>query len=245
MREAGWRCVVVDAPFVHRGGGTRTGEGAPVAAPEDLAQRRAALARFAREVAPPAAVRRPRAARAPARLARGAAGGIITRMIPFAKGHGLGNDYIVINAADLPAALTTPQITRICDRNWGVGSDGILLLTPPWDGADFGLRILNPDGSEAEKSGNGLRIFAKYLHDHGHAKKATFTVATKGGRVECTLPRGGWPHEPGHGGDGALHLRRPGDPDERARARGGEGAAAGGRGDPADHRGIGRAIPTA
>jgi diaminopimelate epimerase len=107
-------------------------------------------------------------------------------MIPFAKGHGLGNDYIVINAADLTAGLTAPQITRICDRNWGVGSDGILLLTPPWDEADFGLRILNPDGSEAEKSGNGLRIFAKYLHDHGHAKKPTFTVATKGGRVECT-----------------------------------------------------------
>jgi diaminopimelate epimerase len=106
-------------------------------------------------------------------------------MIPFAKGHGLGNDYIVINAADLKTALTPPQITRICDRNWGVGSDGILLLVPAWDGADFGLRILNPDGSEAEKSGNGLRIFAKYLHDHGHAKRDTFTVSTKGGRVEC------------------------------------------------------------
>ena len=73
--------------------------------------------------------------------------------------------------ADLPAALTAPQITRICDRNWGVGSDGILLLTAAWDGADFGLRILNPDGSEAEKSGNGLRIFAKWLRDHGHAKQ--------------------------------------------------------------------------
>lgn len=106
-------------------------------------------------------------------------------MIAFAKGHGLGNDYIVINAADLPAALTPPQIARICDRNWGVGSDGILLLVPAWGGADFGLRILNPDGSEAEKSGNGLRIFAKYLHDHGHATADTFTVATKGGRVEC------------------------------------------------------------
>jgi len=106
-------------------------------------------------------------------------------MIPFAKGHGLGNDYIVINAADLKSALTPPQITRICDRNWGVGSDGILLLVPGWDGADFGLRILNPDGSEAEKSGNGLRIFAKYLHDHGHAERDTFTVSTKGGRVEC------------------------------------------------------------
>lgn len=106
-------------------------------------------------------------------------------MIPFAKGHGLGNDYIVMAEADLKSPLTPKQIERICDRNWGAGSDGILLLVPAWDGADFGLRILNPDGSEAEKSGNGLRIFAKYLWDHGHAKKDVFTVATKGGRVEC------------------------------------------------------------
>jgi diaminopimelate epimerase len=106
-------------------------------------------------------------------------------MIPFVKGHGLGNDYIVIDAANLPAPLTPPQIARICDRNWGVGSDGILLRVPAADGADFGLRILNPDGSEAEKSGNGLRIFAKYLRDHGHADNDTFTVATAGGRVEC------------------------------------------------------------
>jgi len=106
-------------------------------------------------------------------------------MIPFVKGHGLGNDYIVMEEGDLPAALEARQVARVCDRNWGVGSDGILLRVAPWGGADFGLRILNPDGSEAEKSGNGLRIFAKYLHDHGHAKRATFTVATKGGRVEC------------------------------------------------------------
>jgi len=106
-------------------------------------------------------------------------------MIPFAKGHGLGNDYIVINGADLLAPLTPRQIEKICDRNWGVGSDGILLLVPAWAGADVGLRIFNPDGSEAEKSGNGLRIFAKYLHDHGHAQRPTFTVDTMGGRVEC------------------------------------------------------------
>jgi diaminopimelate epimerase len=108
-------------------------------------------------------------------------------MIPFVKGHGLGNDYIVINAADLPMPLSPPQVARICDRNWGVGSDGILLLVPAWGGAEFGLRILNPDGSEAEKSGNGLRIFAKYLWDHGHTKQDAVTVATKGGRVECRL----------------------------------------------------------
>ena len=106
-------------------------------------------------------------------------------MIPFVKGHGLGNDYLVIESGDVRAELTPRQIGRICDRNWGVGSDGILLRVPGWDGADFGVRILNPDGSEAEKSGNGLRIFAKYLYDHGHAKRDTFTVATKGGRVEC------------------------------------------------------------
>ncbi|HSE94066.1 MAG TPA: diaminopimelate epimerase, partial [Methylomirabilota bacterium] len=107
-------------------------------------------------------------------------------MIPFAKGHGLGNDYLVMEQRDLPASLSARAIARICDRNRGVGSDGILLLVPSAR-ADFGLRIFNPDGSEAEKSGNGLRIFAKYLWDHGHAKQATFTVDTKGGVVECQL----------------------------------------------------------
>jgi len=105
-------------------------------------------------------------------------------MIPFVKGHGLGNDYIVIREADLPCALTEAAIVRICDRNWGIGSDGILLLVPSRR-ADFGLRVFNPDGSEAEKSGNGLRIFSKYLWDHGHAKTPRFTVDTKGGVVEC------------------------------------------------------------
>jgi diaminopimelate epimerase len=106
-------------------------------------------------------------------------------MIPFVKGHGLGNDYLVMEGKDLARGITPGQVARICDRNWGVGSDGILLLVPAWAGADFGLRIFNPDGSEAEKSGNGLRIFAKYLHDHGRAPGATFTVDTRGGRVEC------------------------------------------------------------
>jgi len=105
-------------------------------------------------------------------------------MIPFAKGHGLGNDYLVLDRKDLPHELAAPAIRRICDRHWGIGSDGILLRVPS-DRGDFGLRIFNPDGSEAEKSGNGLRIFAKYLHDHGHAKSTVFTVDTQGGLVEC------------------------------------------------------------
>jgi len=106
-------------------------------------------------------------------------------MIPFVKGHGLGNDYLVIDAADVPGgALSERGIVHICDRNRGVGSDGILLLVPT-SRADFGLRIFNPDGSEAEKSGNGLRIVAKYLWDHGRAKTDTFTVDTRGGVVTC------------------------------------------------------------
>ena len=105
-------------------------------------------------------------------------------MIQFVKGHGLGNDYLVLVETDLPRPLSVAAIQRICDRNWGVGSDGILLLVSSAR-ADFGLRIFNPDGSEAEKSGNGLRIFAKYHYEHGQAKAETFTVDTRGGVVEC------------------------------------------------------------
>jgi len=106
------------------------------------------------------------------------------RPIAFAKGHGLGNDYIVLSRTDLPFDLSEASIVRLCDRNWGIGSDGILMLVPSAR-ADFGLRIFNPDGSEAEKSGNGLRIFAKYLRDHGLAKRDAFTIETPGGVVEC------------------------------------------------------------
>ncbi len=106
-------------------------------------------------------------------------------MIRFVKSHGLGNDYLVLDGKDLDFPLTREAVQRLCHRNWGIGSDGILLLVDSAN-ADFGLRIFNPDGSEAEKSGNGLRIFAKYLYDHGPTKKTTFTVETKGGIVACT-----------------------------------------------------------
>src|SRR5256712_9724009 len=102
----------------------------------------------------------------------------------FIKSHALGNDYIIVDPQTLSFPLTERAIRLICDRHFGVGSDGILTPAPSVT-ADFGLRIFNPDGSEAEKSGNGLRIFAKYLWDHGRAKKATFTVDTRGGVVEC------------------------------------------------------------
>jgi diaminopimelate epimerase len=104
----------------------------------------------------------------------------------FFRGHGLGNDYIVMDPKELTFKLTPSKIKSICNRNWGLGSDGILALVPSKK-ADFGLRIFNPDGSEAEKSGNGLRIFARYLHATGKTKKKRFTVETKGGLVTIGL----------------------------------------------------------
>ncbi len=74
----------------------------------------------------------------------------------FVKSHALGNDYIVVDPQALSFALTERAIRQLCDRHVGVGSDGVLALTPS-SRADFGLRIFNPDGSEAEKSGNGYR----------------------------------------------------------------------------------------
>jgi diaminopimelate epimerase len=104
----------------------------------------------------------------------------------FFRGHGLGNDYLVMDPKDLSFKLTPATIRAICDRHWGLGSDGILAPVPSKN-ADFGLRIFNPDGSEAEKSGNGLRIFARYLHATRRVRRKTFTVDTKGGRVAVEL----------------------------------------------------------
>ena len=104
----------------------------------------------------------------------------------YTKSHGLGNDYIVIDPKDIPFTMTPDAVRLICDRNRGVGSDGILLVSAGED-TDFGVRILNPDGSEAEKSGNGVRIFAKFLREHGYTDKDRFTLHTSGGRVTCVL----------------------------------------------------------
>jgi diaminopimelate epimerase len=104
----------------------------------------------------------------------------------FVKSHGLGNDYIVLEQARLSFPVTPEAVRTICDYHFGVGSDGILLVVPG-KGADFGVRILNPDGSEAEKSGNGIRILAKFLYDHGYALRPEFTISTLGGLVRARL----------------------------------------------------------
>ena len=91
----------------------------------------------------------------------------------FVKSHGLGNDYIIIDEKKLTTKLNKALIKKICNKNYGIGSDGLLLAVPSKK-ADFGLRIFNPDGSEAEKSGNGLRIFSKFLYDNKYTKKTSF-----------------------------------------------------------------------
>ena len=104
----------------------------------------------------------------------------------FVRSHGLGNDYLVMDPARLGFELTPERTRLICHRNFGVGSDGILAVSQH-AGADFAVRILNPDGSEAEKSGNGLRIFAKFLYDHGYTRKTEFKIHTLGGIVNARL----------------------------------------------------------
>ena len=102
----------------------------------------------------------------------------------FEKWQALGNDYIVVEAAALPWELTSERIRRICEPHFGVGSDGILLLEPVEDPAHVAeLRIFNPDGSEAELSGNGAREAVLYLRAAGWTDQDTFSVLTKAGPV--------------------------------------------------------------
>ncbi len=109
----------------------------------------------------------------------------------FFKYHALGNDYLVLDPQEWPSPLTPLQIKMICHRNFGVGSDGILFGPLPSDHARFALRIFNPDGSEAEKSGNGLRIFSRYLWDRKKVHNEEFDIQTPGGVVRSRVLEGG------------------------------------------------------
>ena len=104
----------------------------------------------------------------------------------LAKWHGLGNDYLVVEESALPAPLTADAIVLLCDRHRGVGSDGILLRLHPTGavpGAVARMRVFNPDGSESEMCGNGIRIFARYLAAIGAVAEPEFTVETLAGPI--------------------------------------------------------------
>lgn len=122
-------------------------------------------------------------------------------MLQFWKYHGLGNDYLVLEPGQLAAPLSPGQRRWLCDRHYGVGADGVLVGPEAIGPSGLGLRIYNPDGSEAEKSGNGLRIFARHLWERGRlalaaaegrqASSLSTPIWTAGGVVEVQVLEGG------------------------------------------------------
>jgi diaminopimelate epimerase len=104
----------------------------------------------------------------------------------FVKSHGLGNEYVIFDSEHINFKMNETNIKKLCNIHFGIGSDGILLKVPS-SKADFGLKIYNPDGSEAEKSGNGLRIFSKFIYDDQWTKNKSFTIETKGGIVNASV----------------------------------------------------------
>lgn len=109
----------------------------------------------------------------------------------YTKYHALGNDYLVLNPKDVRKDLSPEVIRLICHRNFGTGSDGILFGPLESEKCQFRLQIFNPDGGEAEKSGNGLRIFSRYLWDTGLVRGDEFSIETLGGAVKSTVLESG------------------------------------------------------
>ncbi len=117
----------------------------------------------------------------------------------FEKWQALGNDYMIVEAADLPFELTPARIRRLCAPHTGVGSDGVLLLSKAEEpGFVARLRIFNPDGSEAELSGNGAREAILYLRQRGWTEHDSFSIVTAAGEIRpritgpttCTVAMG-------------------------------------------------------
>lgn len=106
--------------------------------------------------------------------------------ITLRKYHGLGNDYLIYDPNRNERLLQERQIKALCRRNVGVGADGIL-YGPFFDGENISVRIFNPDGSEAEKSGNGIRIFSRYLRDAGYVKEDSYELTTKSGKTRVSF----------------------------------------------------------
>ena len=106
----------------------------------------------------------------------------------FEKWQALGNDYLILERAELPFELTPARIRRLCMGHFGVFADGVLLLSPPEDAAHVAdLRIFNPDGSEAELSGNGAREAILYLRRRGWTEEDSFAIHTAAGEIRPTV----------------------------------------------------------
>jgi diaminopimelate epimerase len=109
----------------------------------------------------------------------------------FEQWQALGNDYLIVEAEQLPWELSAERVRRLCDQHFGVGSDGLLLLSAP-DSTDHvaDLRIFNPDGSEAELSGNGARQAVLYLRHRGWTDADEFAIQTKAGEIRPVIRSG-------------------------------------------------------
>ena len=104
-------------------------------------------------------------------------------MIEFWKYHGIGNDFVVIDGTKADPGLTPEQIAFLCDRNFGIGSDGVIYVNPGMDGSDVTMRIFNTDGTEPEMCGNGVRCLAKHAYDFGIVKSPDFVIHTGKGTL--------------------------------------------------------------
>ena len=114
-------------------------------------------------------------------------------LLDFTKMHGLGNDFMVVDLISQRAYLDTLTIQRLADRHFGIGFDQLLIVEPPdLPNVDFKYRIFNADGSEVEQCGNGVRCFAKFVHDRQLTTKTKIKVQTKSGIVEPELGANGW-----------------------------------------------------
>jgi diaminopimelate epimerase len=113
-------------------------------------------------------------------------------LLKFTKMHGLGNDFIVVDAVSRKVFFNQKQIQRLSDRNFGIGFDQLLMVEPPTNpDMDFRYRIYNADGSEVEHCGNGARCFAKFVLDRELTNKHIINVETKGGQIQLRVVDGG------------------------------------------------------
>ncbi len=110
-----------------------------------------------------------------------------TRMLRFTKMHGAGNDYVYLSGFDQSLPNDLPELARrLSHRRFGVGGDGMILILPS-EHADARMRMFNADGSESEMCGNGIRCVAKFVHDHGIARKRELKIETGAGLLDLTL----------------------------------------------------------
>src|SRR5687767_6212841 len=116
----------------------------------------------------------------------------MAQTLSFVKMHGLGNDFVMMDCLDgvpIEESALSPLAEAVCAQHFGIGGDGLILILPD-DAADFRMRMWNPDGSESEMCGNGIRCFAKYLFDIGKIETGSVSVATAKGLQKVEVVEG-------------------------------------------------------